>query len=211
MISTDVLRELDGLKLNSNQEIAYKARRAAILISKNWEGLKFDHSLDDTSEKVDDKLLELAKSYAGELITNDVYLKIKANAYGIRNSGYGGVADYTGVYYWNVEDVDENHYSKELDLALSEKVAPERFGLKENQYVIALMDNEAVGTFVYRNEVLEPITNRAIKNKWTGKITPRNPEQTCLFEALSQKDITVLYAGGPQGVGKSFLVNNYAL
>lgn len=39
IISTDVLKELDGLKLNSNSEVAFQARRAAVLISKKLNEL----------------------------------------------------------------------------------------------------------------------------------------------------------------------------
>jgi len=35
IIATDVLRELDGLKLSSNFDTSYKARRAAVIISHN--------------------------------------------------------------------------------------------------------------------------------------------------------------------------------
>ena len=131
VISTDVLRELDGLKLSINSEVAFRARRAAILISKNLKGIKFDSSLDDKNGHTDDKLIELTKSYAGELITNDVYCKLKAIANGVRTCGYGNSSDYTGVLYWNV-DVDDNQYSPELEAALNEGIAPERFGLKDN-------------------------------------------------------------------------------
>ena len=163
VISTDVLRELDRLKLNNNSEVAFRARRAAILISKNLSGIKFDSSLDRKIEETDDKLVELTKTYAGELITNDVYCKLKAIANGVRTSGYGSGSDYTGVYYWDV-DVDENQYSPELEAALNEGIAPERFGLKENQYLIARIGENIVGTFVYRNENLITINNRAIRN-----------------------------------------------
>jgi predicted ribonuclease YlaK len=35
VLITDVLKELDGLKKNENAETAFKARRAAIIISRN--------------------------------------------------------------------------------------------------------------------------------------------------------------------------------
>jgi len=90
------------------------------LISRNLDNLIFNSSLDNTSEKVDDKLIELTKSYAGELITNDVYLKVKAIANNIRTSGYGDDTPYSGVIYWDVS-FDINMYSKELEYILETK------------------------------------------------------------------------------------------
>ena len=42
IILTDVLKELDGLKSNINSEVAFQARRAAIVISKHMNSLKFN-------------------------------------------------------------------------------------------------------------------------------------------------------------------------
>jgi len=71
-------------------------------------------------------------------------------------------------------------------------------------------EKNVLGMFCNRGKKLENITPKAIKNKWINKITPRNPEQVCLVNAL-YSSATILYAGGPQGAGKSYLLNNYAL
>ena len=39
MITTGVLRELDGLKRNINNETAFNARRAAVYISRNMDNI----------------------------------------------------------------------------------------------------------------------------------------------------------------------------
>ena len=54
------------------------------------------------------------------------------------------------------------------------------------------------------------INNIFIDKKGKG-IGPRNPEQSCLFDMLLDKDKTIIYAGGKFGTGKSFILNNYAL
>ena len=158
----------------------------------------------------DDKLIELTKSYAGELITNDVYCKLKAISKGVRTSGYGSVEDYSGIYYWDI-DTDENKYSLELDKAINENILPERLSLKKNQYIIARIDNEIVGLFIHLTDgKLRPVTSKTIRNSWSDKIRPKNPEQICLVDAL-YSDSTIIYAGGVMGTGKSFLLNNFAL
>lgn len=170
----------------------------------------FDNELEKENLPVDDKLLELTKSYAGELITNDVYLKIKAFANGIRTSGYGASEDYCGITYWEV-DPNNDTDATELNRAFEEHLPPERFSLKENEFLIAMHEGAAQAIFLYRKEVLETINPKAIKNKFINKITPKNPEQICLFNLLANPDITILYAGGKYGSGKSFILNNYAL
>jgi hypothetical protein len=55
-----VLRELDGLKLNSNSEVAFKARRAAVVISRNIDKINFVDKWEDIKIPVDDKLLKEA-------------------------------------------------------------------------------------------------------------------------------------------------------
>lgn len=211
VIATDVLRELDGLKMNPNQEIAFQARRAAVLISKAYDKFIFNDDLEESNMKVDDKLLELTRKLNGVLITNDVYLKVKAKIKGIETKGYGGIEEYTGVYYWNV-DVDENLYNKGVELVLTTRRPLDFMDLKENQYLIIKSTNgDDLGIYQHRNGFLREIERKPIKNKWIDKITPKNLEQECLFDLLRQEDITVIYASGCQGVGKSFILNNFAL
>ena len=147
IIASDVLRELDGLKLNKNPEVAFKSRRAAILISKKLKNLTFDNSFEKLEISTDDKLLELTKSYAGELITNDVYLKLKAIAAGIRNSGYGNSNDYTGVFHWHVY-VENEIDKKDMRMMIEEHVLPARFSLKENEFLMA-HNRDDIATFIY--------------------------------------------------------------
>ena len=87
--------------------------------------------------------------------------------------------------------------------------------MKENQYLIVKdgRDNEVLNIFVWRGGELHDVRYHEIRNKWINKIKPRpnNPEQVCLFDALNTPEITIVYAGGCFGVGKSFILNNYAL
>ena len=50
-----------------------------------------------------------------------------------------------------------------------------------------------------------------IENDFVKPLTPKNPEQRCLFDALKNKNVSIIYAGGKFGTGKSYLLNNYAL
>lgn len=225
-ITTDVLKELDGLKMSINPDIAFKARRAAVVISRNLDKINWDMSLESSGDKVDDKLICIAKRDNLTLVTNDVYLKVKSIIKGVSNKGYGGGDEYAGIRYWDI-DCEDGH-SKELEDAIQEHKIPCCLeNLNENEYVIARNKNsvitrkngektyEFLHSFVYRNNVFQPLTNnykkRCIKNSWINSIFPKNDEQACLFEALNNKDISIIYAGGKFGTGKSFILNNYAL
>ncbi len=222
VIATNVLRELDGLKLNANYETAFKARRAAVMISKNLDKIEFNDSLENVKKPVDDLLLDLTQLYNGELITNDVYLKVKAKIRGLKTSGYGLKSDYTGAVYW-MPKLDENLFNQELSDIYETGSIPEGIELYENQYLIVQNEKEKIinkngnetyktlDVFVYQHGELSPVNLKTIKNKYINEIAPKNVEQKCLFNILNNRDISIVYAGGGFGRGKSFILNNFAL
>ena len=224
IILVEVLRELDGLKLNPNFETSFKARRAAVTISHHLSDIIFKDCYENCSKSVDDKLLLCADECFGELITNDVYLKVKAHIKGIKSRGYGNSESYSGVRTVFLQ-TDENRYHKDLDFMMNNHQFPdENIHLYENEFVIVKdlgapiknrhgeEDYETLATFIYSNGKLKNFFDGRIENKWFKKpITPRNPEQSCLFEALSDRNKTIIYAGGKFGTGKSFILNNFAI
>lgn len=229
VILTDVLKELDGLKMNPNPETSYKARRAAVVISHNLDRLAWDYSLEKEKMPVDDKLLAVAAAKDDVLITNDVYLKVKATIRGIKTHGYGGGSPYNGMKIIMITP-DENKQHKLVNQIFSSGGAiPEELQpLYESQYVIfkdetdpytnkhGEVDYSVFAIFVVEEGRLRQISDSysmRIKNTWTTDkgIGPRNPEQTCLFDALNNRSKTIVYAGGAFGTGKSFLLNNFAI
>lgn len=236
IIITNVLKELDGLKKSENSETAFKARRAAVLIARNIDYLTFNDKFEYEPMSVDDKLIEATRLYCNAygldkcvLITNDIYLKIKARMYNLPTHGYGGVEEYTGIRTIQIVP-DENGYHAELESLLSEhKLLDEQKLLKENEFIIVKDltqpkknrnnedDYEVIYIGINRNGEVEQINTPKIfndiiiNNQWSGTIKPRNPEQICLCYALSNEDISIIYAGGGFGLGKTMLINNYAL
>lgn len=224
VILTDVLKELDGLKLSANQDTAYKARRAAVVISRNLSKLNWNDDYENINMKVDDKLLLAAQETGSTLVTNDVYLKIKAKLKNTLTKGYGGGDDYTGVRTLKLA-TDENKYHPDLTFILeNQKLLDEQKPLREGEYLIIKDlsspiktkygdDFEVLYTGVNINgKIIEiPKYKNVIQNQWVSKIVPLNPEQECLFNALSNENKSIIYAGGPFGTGKSFILNNYAL
>lgn len=231
VIATDVLKELDGLKLHNNFDVSFKARRAAVLISHNMDKLIWDDSLEkERYDSVDDKLIQIAKNRNGTLVTNDVYLKVKAITKGIKTKAYGKTEAYNGIKEMLIDPNDEAQYGMINQIANTGEI-PEEFGLIcENQYILFKDINQPITNkhgetdyaiydiFVCHEGILKHISQDhelRINNKWCVDpkkgIGPRNPEQKCLFDILYNKDITIVYAGGKFGTGKSFIINNYAL
>ena len=214
VIITDVLKELDGLKLNANPETAFQARRAAIYISRHMDNIEFNSDYEDKNMPVDDKLIKVTNDYWADdaaLVTNDVYLKIRALASGAKTEGYKERGDYNGIYYWTVK-LDDSLYNPDLDTFLSTRKPLPFMDLKENQYIIInSTTNDDLGIYQWRGGEIRDVGIKTINNTWINKISPRNNEQICLVDALSNKSLTVVYAGGPYGAGKSVLTNNYAL
>lgn len=106
--------ELDGLKKNLNTDVAFKARRAAVIIARNLDFLYFNFSYEQEKIPVDDKLLKVTSDHKNDdavLVTNDIYLKVKANIKNLPTCGYGGSEDYSGITYLNLV-LDETGYNE---------------------------------------------------------------------------------------------------
>lgn len=223
-IIVEVLRELDGLKLSQNFETAFKARRAAVTLSHHLDDIIWVDKYENDHAAVDDKLLMCAsETRNAELITNDVYLKVKAHIKNIKTRGYGNSENYSGVRTLYLQ-TDENRFHADLEYMMNEHKYPDsNVQLCENEFVIVKDlgapiknrhgedDYETLATFIHSDGLLKPFYYGGIENKWIRHIQPRNPEQACLFEALSDRNKTIIYAGGKFGTGKSFILNNFAI
>lgn len=231
VISTDVLKELDGLKLHPSFDVSYKARRAAVIISRNLDKLLWDDTLEkEHYDSVDDKLIEITKARDAVLVTNDVSLKVKAITKGVKTKAYGKAETYTGTKEILIIPNNDKDYQI-VEYIHNTGEIPEELGkIYENQYVLfkdltspfknkhGETDYTIYEIFVCRGGMLHHVQEdyeARIKNEWCVKpdkgIGPRNPEQKCLFDILNNKEITIVYAGGKFGTGKSFILNHYAL
>lgn len=208
MILTDVLRELDGLKMNQNSDTAFKARRAAVLISRNLEKITFNDDFEDKKIPVDDKLIQCVAGTNETLVTNDVYLKVKALIKNVKTEGYGIKDNYGGVETIYIE-TDNNRYSEWLDFVLTNNKFPDEREVYNNEFFLIKDttqpiedDYEILCILVNREGKIYSLDRKGIiKNKWVDKIVPRNPEQECLFEVLNNRNVGIVYAGGSFGTG----------
>ena len=213
IVSEYSLQELDYKKESKDSETAYKARRASHYLIKHFNDICFLES-DNFSKDltVDDKLLEIADKYDFVVFTGDLNMclkaKIKDIPYIFYNKDYN---NYCGVQYYEVV-LDDNNYNLELDLMLSEGQLPKDMKLNPNEFLI-VTDTEDVtlAIFQWRNDKLEVVKDRYIKNMFIGTAAARNREQSCLLSLLFNKNISIISANGTYGSGKTYLTLNYAL
>ena len=91
--------------------------------------------------------------------------------------------------------------------------------LLENEYLIVMNkeDNTASSIYKKKNGKLEKINRASIKVKdpkdgrYNKIYNPRNPEQSCAFDALHDPDTTVKVITGSWGTGKTLLLITAAL
>ncbi len=213
-----VLREIDELKKSKSAEIAQKARKAAVYIAKNKNNLEWDFTREyDTN--VDGVLIKITKDRDATLVTNDISLKVIAEAEGAKVEGYSWSDDYCGIVYMNVDEYNLDNYNEMLsDLIENGHYETEDYTFSKNEYLIvppAYEDASYGETSVFRFDGIKfhKVRGREIESQWTNDnkpIFPRNPEQICLVDALLNKT-PIIYAGGKYGTGKTFLTHNYAI
>ena len=162
---------------------------------------------------VDDQLIQIGKDVDGIVITNDIYLKVRCIIQKVKTKGYSPKDDYTGVEYWYVDSIENEKDQEDLSKLLNDNILPPEIILYENQYLIIKekSTDKTIKIYVMRDGKPEEVENKKIRNQWIDYIYPRNSEQTCLFNALNNKDNSIIYAGGKYGTGKSFILNNFAL
>lgn len=166
IISIKVLKELDGLKRHQNSEVAEKARRAAIYISRRLENLIFDNT--DEAIPTDDLLLKIASQNGYGIITNDVYLKIRAAAQHIETESYSEKDAYCGVRYIKAEDEEL------IALILQGEAFDFIESMRENEYLI--IETNPIQYFRKSEDKLIPVRFTTIENEYIGELKPRNPE-----------------------------------
>lgn len=208
ILSVKVLKELDGLKRSPNKETAEKARRAAIYISRQMDTLQFN--LEERAIPTDDFLLELAQTYGYNIITDDVYLKVRAQAVNIETEGSGKDPTYDGISYFVVRSEQDQEVLSKLYQGENVEIPSIQRQLKPNEFLIVDAD-ECSDIFKRKGELIERVKYSTIENQWSGVIKPRNLEQVCFFDVLNDRSISIISAQGRWGTGKSHCINNFAL
>lgn len=81
-----------------------------------------------------------------------------------------------------------------------------------NQYVLVKDDEgNLVDRLKWDGEKYDHLSYKQIKNTYTGKVKPLNPQQELAFDMLQDKETTVKVLTGRFGSGKTFLMISMAL
>lgn len=191
-VAYPVIQELDKLKTSDGLK-GKQARDAIYRIYKHPE-FEFLYEELESGELVDDFLLRIAAKYDLIVKTLDLSLHLKGKAIGVPTDYcYNGVFTYNGVTYLTEEDWQN----------IDEKLSSGNF--PPNHFLIFKKQ-----AFIIKNNELTPINYRNFDSTYCGLIKPRNIEQYCLTELLTE-NIPIVCATGKPGSGKSYIMLNYAL
>lgn len=210
-IPVEVLYELDNLKTSPGDR-GFKARRAIRNVESNFDNFKF---LQNTGEDsifynmsmmpVDDIIIGYCKQYSkATLVTNDISMKIKAAAVGIKTMTFkepNSLPDcLTEVEMDDVEYADFKQDGQNV------------WGVLPGQF-LCIKDKktkESVELLKFLGEKywdIVPIVG-VIKN-YLFTVESRDIYQSCAINSLYEDEFTVLV--GPAGTGKTLLSLGYCL
>lgn len=209
IIPNTVLEELDNHKDNYKDQIrSYKGRNAVRFIYQYYNKFTFAEC-DDSIEKNDNKILNVAIKHNAMIFTNDICMRVKAKSSGleildladeVKNGDYSG---YTEVYMNNDKDnmdISEIYRDKQNNI----------FNLNINEYLlIKNEDGSLADKLRYTNEGFVNFNNKSLDSKAIGKIKPLDEYQSCLIDSLINNQMTMVR--GKAGSGKSLLSLAYSL
>jgi PhoH-like ATPase len=218
VLPSAVLEEIDGLK--NSTSVGHLAREVHRKLEENLSRITFDVS-DDFSEnmpmgwdreKRDNKIIMCALKHNVKLISNDINVRIKAQAVGVEFEGYGDnkkiskLDDYCG--YKTIELSHEElakFYEKNIDADFG-------FGLLNGQYLLIkdVETQEIVDKYKYVNGDFKKLKYKQLSTKTIGKVKPINLQQELLFDLLQDDTKTIFASTGKQGTGKDYLMLAHA-
>lgn len=188
-----VLQELDRLKTSEGLK-GKQARDAISDIHKNPHNYDLRYEEAQPQQTVDDFLIEYAWGNSITLCTMDVSLNLKAKARGCSvDYMYNGDDHYSGATYLSEEEVSQiitGEYTKSHPI--------NHFLIYEKQ------------AFINTFSGIQEVSYWSFENEQVGEIQPRNIEQYCLTEIL-KRNIPIVNVNGGWGVGKSWILLNYAI
>lgn len=232
IIPIEVIEEIDHFKKDVT-ELGQNARRVSRILdeyrqqAKLAAGVKLpgggllqvvmsdkEHALNGARDhgSVDNRILALALKVRDEnkktptvLVTKDINLRIKADAFDLRAEDYETdrvtLNDlYSGVVELNVseEDLTAFHENKALPLP--------KEGMEANQYVMLRAKSDEKKTLLGRIDLAaKQIVAIADSARGIWGVRPRNREQYFAFDALLDDQVRLVTIMGKAGTGKTLL------
>lgn len=236
VIPIAVLHELDNLKKQANEagknarisiklldELTQNADVTKFIPLDNNIRLKIDTSYSDSNLSIgpvqygDTQILICAQKYVSEnptLVSNDINLRVKAKAFGLKAIGHEKFNTSISDIYSGIKEVQ----SESLGMELNNKNVIDYNDLSFKSYLdydLELNPNECV-VFKRNNDVIS-LGRRAgnkiklIRKSFPWGLTPRNTEQILALDLLQDENIDLLTLIGKAGTGKSLCVLAAAL
>lgn len=173
-------------------------------------------------KKADNKLLIITQNIANEnkdiqtiLVTQDMYLTVKAKAIGLNVQDYENDKIKIETIYKGKTEINLS-YDQINSIYKSENgILPEELGLDATEYypnMFLLADNLSnpnhTSIFKYDGKVISPLR---YENAIAFGAKPKNIEQTMAFELLMDNNLPLVTISGAAGTGKTFLALATAL
>jgi len=220
VIPITVLEELDNLKESRDYEKSFRARRSLRFIENNKDKFEFitecdkfeglDSKNDNTIIKV---CIDNGFGNKYKLLTNDLSMKIKAEALGIevivvddKDSEYKG---------YRMLEIDTNvEEDNELLASFYQQPEQNKFDLFINEYLIIrdkacpLYDDDYDERIGYKTlDILRWDGYRFVQLKLPPKkvVNPLNDLQKCALDLLMNKDVPIKIISGVYGSGKTMI------
>jgi PhoH-like ATPase len=228
VLLSHTLRELDKHKSSSDEDLAYRARKAVRFIKRNRKNFSFDLKNYDGSELgrdfsssyQDDNILKACVDNQYGIITKDVLLQLKAEGFGIEVVDLEDVRiesaqEYTGIHkvYLSESESDQEELAK-----IYQNPSSNNYGLLTNQYLIVYNKDKPIknkdGSITY--EVIDKFRFNGkilVKLKIPDKkiVKAKNEEQECALDMLYNKEIPIKIIAGTYGSGKTYLAVKMAI
>lgn len=210
MLPLEVLEELDKINHCDCELKKYHSRQAIKAIENNkeilflTEGFEFPlpYSLDYS--KFDNRILGYCRDFDSILITNDLNMRIKADALGIENYKYE--TEYMNNGYDGFVEVEMNEFERYS----FDEFPANKWGLLENQYLIIRDEiGEVSGRFRWTSTgFYELPPTLSLNSFFFGSIIAKDVYQECAIDSLMNTDFTILK--GEAGTAKTLLSLAYA-
>lgn len=204
-IPVEVLAELDNLKTKEGEK-GFLARVAVRNIKENIDRLKFliheDNSeLNRRNMIVDDIIIEHCKNYPhSTLVTNDINMEIKAQAFGLKVKNFYGAPkkEIEAVYTVMMTVREHDKFLEECEHEKLQEVPIGQFAQIIGGF------GEQFGLYRHLGPCMwdELSMKDKVKN-YIYDVEPRDIYQTCAIRSLKEDDFTVIT--GPAGTGKTLL------
>ena len=209
VLPTTVLEELDNHKDNYKDQIkSYKGRNAIKFINSHYNNIKFTEC-DDTIEKNDNKIIDVAIKNNALVFTNDICMKVKAKSNNLMVLELIDDVEYKD-YSGCTEILTNNEESNEKLSEIYKDKTNNALNLNINEYLLVKNeDGSLADKMKYTKDGFVNFNNKSLDSKALGKIKPLDEYQSCLIDSLINNQMTMVR--GKAGSGKSLLSLAYSL